>query len=269
MLAEMQVIYPMSVSMIATPLKSFTTLRFSGAKTKEFLQGQVTCDIRALKRHGDASLAACCDHRGRMIANFWVVQYHDDVLFILPSSVADTVKTHLQKFAMFSKVTIQIDAQFYIAEAFDAFNLHEHHHDTVFITLPTANRFLVLAQSNPFSDVTPNEEESLWRLHNVHDHLCVLYPETSLLFTPHMISLEKLGGVSFQKGCYVGQEIVARTEYLGKTKRHIHQQTLLTDHPIQPGDPLKNIKDETIGVIVEAVKQPDNTYAILAVAQDT
>lgn len=263
----MQVIYGIGMSVDITHLKSFTTLRFSGAKTKEFLQGQITCDIRELKKQGDASLAACCDHRGRMIANFWVVQYHDDVLFILPAKLAETVKTHLQKFAVFSKVTVQIDAQFYIA-AVSEHSEQDDDHDAIFIALPSSNRFLVLAHDNPFSGLAFSEDESLWRLHNIQDHLCILYPETSLLFTPHMIGLEKLGGVSFNKGCYVGQEIVARTEYLGKTKRHIQQQILPTTHPAHPGDPLKDAQGKPLGIIVEAAQQRDNTYAILAVMQE-
>ena len=85
-----------------TVLSSLTALKFAGSKTQEFLQGQLTCDMRALSQHGAHSLAACCDHRGRMLANFWVVNWYNDFLLILPKSLSETLKNHLQKYAGFS-----------------------------------------------------------------------------------------------------------------------------------------------------------------------
>src|SRR3990167_11458294 len=97
-----------------TILNSFSALKFTGAKTQEFLQGQLTCDMRELSAHGSHSLAAVCDHRGRMLANFWVINWHNDFLLILPRSLSDTVKNHLQKYAQFSKVIISNADHFFI-----------------------------------------------------------------------------------------------------------------------------------------------------------
>src|SRR3989338_4928061 len=82
-------------------------LRLTGAKTQEFLQGQFTCDMGPLINHGDFSLAACCDHRGRMVANFWVVRWKDDYLLVLPEKMRDIVQAHLQKYSVFSRVSIE------------------------------------------------------------------------------------------------------------------------------------------------------------------
>jgi folate-binding protein YgfZ len=249
-----------------TVLSSFTALKFSGSKTQEFLQGQLTCDMRELSAHGRSSFAACCDHRGRMLANFWVVNWHHDFLFILPSSLSDTIKNHLQKFAVFSKVMIT-PAHFFIAELARPMLL-DTTPSSIYITLPSKNRVLIIAEQNPYPEISISTDETSFRKNNIDDALAILSDKTSLLFTPQMINLEKLGGVSFTKGCYVGQEIVARTQYLGTLKRHLHQLTLSSETNLTPGAELKNDANEIIGVVIDAIALPDNKYHLLAVLQD-
>lgn len=248
-----------------TKLNSFTVLKFSGEKTQTFLQGQLTCDMRELSLHGAHSFAAVCDHKGRMLANFWVINWHNDFLLILPKALSEIVKNHLQKYAVFSKVIISQSENFFIAEV-----NHEitDKNSAIFIQLPSTHRYLIVAEENPFPTLPINTDETDWKKNNIHDQLCILYPETSLLFTPHMIALEKLGGVSFTKGCYVGQEIVARTHYLGTSKRHLHRLKIPSNQLVKPGDDLKNNQNESIGVVVEAANFTKSEYEILAVIQD-
>jgi len=89
--------------------------------------------------------------------------------------------------------------------------------------------------------------------------IALILPKTSEQFTPQIINLEKLGGVSFDKGCYLGQEIVARTEHLGKLKRHL--QKLNSDEEKKPGDEIEN------GVIVNIAEDGEKWQA-LAVTRD-
>ena len=234
-------------------LTDLTTLTFSGAKAQEFLQGQLTCDMRPLSTHGANSFAAVCDHRGRMLANFWVVNWHNDFLFVLPKSVAHIVADHLKKYAVFSKVMISHENRFFITETTET---HTPTAEKITIALPNPNRFLTLT-----STAAPAHTPT-FRQQNIADHLALLCDKTSLLFTPQMIDLEKNGGVSFTKGCYVGQEIVARTHYLGKLKRHLHRLQLHSDQLLTPGDEIEN------GVIVDAVLIAENTYDVLAVTSD-
>lgn len=253
--------------MIITPLTSLTALQFSGEKAATLLQGQLTCDMQTITQHGNYSLAACCDHRGRMLANFWVVKWQNDFLLVLPKSVSALLKNHLQKFALLSKVTISNNDAFFMAEISDS-PLKKTEEDTILISLPTHNRYLVLAEKNPYPAHTINTDETVWQQHNIENQFCLLSAATSLLFTPQMIGLEKLGGVSFKKGCYVGQEIVARTEYLGKLKKHLHRLQQYSDHPLMPGDELKNKEGDVIGIITEVISLGDNHYDMLAVIQD-
>lgn len=246
-----------------TVLNSFGILKCSGAKTQEFLQGQLTCDMRELTAHGKYSFAAACDHRGRMLANFWVIRWQNDFLLAIPKSLSETVRNHLQKYAVFSKVEITHDNHLFIAET----NIRDSEND-IFISLPSENRFLHIAEKNNFPNISINADETTWKKNNIIDQLAILCDKTSLLFTPQMINLEKLGGVSFTKGCYVGQEIVARTQHVGTLKRHLHRIQIKSDATLQPGDELKNEKDEAIGVIIEAVTIANNQVDVLAVIQD-
>lgn len=244
------------MSMIMNTINSFASIAFSGDKTREFLQGQLTCDMRKLDKHGTYSLAACCDHKGRMIANFWVINWRDQFYFVLPKEMVKIVVDHLTKYAMFSKVTLSETNDFLMMET----NGKENDND-VLITLPGEQRFLLITKT---SCSTEKADDAAWRKNNIDNKLAILTEKTSLLFTPQMIELEKLGGVSFDKGCYVGQEIVARTQHLGKLKRHLHRLTLTEHH--QSGDSI-NHHGKT-GVVVDSVKIDENEYIALAVLCD-
>jgi len=233
-------------------------LKLSGDKTQDFLQGQLTCDVRKLIKHGDYSYAACCDHRGRMIANFWVIKWHHDFLLALPHEMTAILKNHLVKYAVFSKVVITI-----VSELFSVTEVFENKkNEDVFITLPNPLRQLIIKEdpANPTEDTDFHQK-------NIEDNLVLLQPTTSLLFTPQMINLEKSGGVSFEKGCYVGQEIVARTEHLGTLKRHLQAKTIFSTTPIHPGKPyIENTVE--MGVVADAIEIEKNKYAMLVVMED-
>lgn len=103
--------------------------------------------------------------------------------------------------------------------------------------------------------------------HYIDKGIAFIYPQTSLSFTPQMIDWEKHGGVSFEKGCYLGQEVVARTQHLGKLKRHLRRFSAENTATVNPGDTLVNSKNETIGILCDSILD-DNTIIGLAVLQD-
>lgn len=202
---------------------SFKSIQIHGPDAETFLQGQLTCDVT--KTTETPSFGAYCDHKGRMIANFYIQRDTENAFYlILPASLLEATITELKKFGAFSKVTIEeVDIQ----------------------------------TSNPETN----------KNHYINKGIAFLYPETSLKFTPQMINWEKHGGVSFDKGCYVGQEIVARTQHLGKLKRHLHTFTISnTESTPKPGDELTQ-DGKTIGVVCDAVTE-GNQITGLAVIQD-
>lgn len=114
-------------------------------------------------------------------------------------------------------------------------------------------------------DLTPSFETN--RLTNIQNNITWLAPETSAKFTPQMINWEKLGGVSFTKGCFLGQEIVARTQHLGKLKRHLHQFTAVGSRlPAIGSHILAN--ETTVGTICDVTLNNEKQLFGLAVIED-
>lgn len=163
-------------------------IKVSGENSTKFLQGQLTCDITKVGAQNfvPLQLGAHCNIKGRVESLFEIFKQDDDYYLLMPSSIIDHAYNLLKKYAAFSKVTLTI------------INLSE-------VTLP-------VELPETFND---------WRLQQITKGLPTLFPETIGKFLPHDINLPTLNAVSFNKGCYLGQEIVARMQHLGKPKYHM------------------------------------------------
>lgn len=225
---------------ITIAINHFGFIAIQGENTASFLQGQLTCDIRKINKT-KSSFGSCCNHKGRMIANFFVFQENQEHYFLLPKSMIPLTISHLKKYAVFSNVKLTS-----VDNAVD-FNIPE-------TTLEELDK-------------------NSWRTINVNSGLVWVYPETSGKLIPQMINLQKWGGVSFTKGCFIGQEIIARTEYLGKLKRHLYRADLYqavfnNKNLLKPGDELRNQNNQPVGMVVE-IALKNTKQEILAVIQDT
>ena len=118
--------------------------------------------------------------------------------------------------------------------------------------------------------ITPltHDDENTWRLQNIAASFVWIYPETRGLLIPQMINLQKISGVSFNKGCYTGQEIIARTENLGKLKRHLYYAKTVTQKKINLGTELTADQQQPIGIIVELAQSSPGNYELLIILQD-
>lgn len=176
-------------------IADYGLLRLSGEKAATFLQGQITCDVHKLSM-GEAQLGAYCNYQGRVLATFWLLLHEGDYYLILPDEIAAATREVIDKYAVFSKVTVEnVSKDFAIKAEFTPSLQFQ-------LTVP---------------DDHATDEQFAMRL--VDAEIPMIYQKTTGHFTPHMLNLPALGAVSFDKGCYVGQEIVARTEYRGKVKR--------------------------------------------------
>lgn len=134
-------------------LTQLSAISLSGENTPTFLQGQVTCDVSALNAPGDFCLGACCDHKGRMVANFWIIRLPTEYLLVLPASVREITITYLQKYAVFSKVNITACEEFYCYANDQAHITSNNPNGKPFaiITLPNQTRALYLYKT-PFCE---------------------------------------------------------------------------------------------------------------------
>jgi folate-binding protein YgfZ len=258
------------------PLTSQGALRISGRDTRKFLQAQLTADIDALAP-GDHVLAAWCDPKGRAQALFLVVAEADDVLTLhAPRAVLDAVTDRLKLYVMRAKAkfdrlddTIAIlglNSEFPDTSSFDGLVLVDFSGQRRLVYGLTSTMELLHKR---LGDSCEAADERQWWLAAIVAGQPQIWPETMGDFVPQMMNLELLGGVSFAKGCYPGQEVVARTQYLGKVKRRTFRASLVSDHPIPAGTQVRTPGGDLAGEVMQSVSLANNTQMILVVLRHT
>lgn len=253
----------------------------SGDDAAGFLHNQLTNDILGLEQ-GRAELAGYCSPKGRLLASLMVWRAGDRIYLTLPSEILPGFLKRLQMFVLRSKVTLKdvSDQWLMIGAATTSSNnaspvwsCTTDEHGTQ-IRVPDAGplqRWLWVGKpegAQPawalWSSKLPTVPASIWRWSEIIAGLPQIVDATREQFVPQMINFELVGGVNFKKGCYPGQEIVARSQYLGKTKR----RTLLAftdDATACAGVEVFSVNDpeQPCGMVVNAEAGPDGRMACL------
>lgn len=206
-------------------LTHLAVLTVSGQDAAQFLQGQITCNVNDVTAT-HSSLGAMCNPKGRAITTFLLAKSGDDFLLILPAELLEIVKKRLSMYVLRAKVTLtdcsgSLCLLGFTAQSTDAF-LASYQQDGA-VRINVGNRDLVIADEHNASVMLAQGVETIdsmhWQTLDILGGIPWLTTATSEQFIPQMLNLDKLGGISLTKGCYTGQEIVARTHYLGKAKR--------------------------------------------------
>lgn len=269
-----------------------------GPDAETFLQGQLTCDVRQITP--DRSLpGAHCTPKGRVFASFRLFARENAYYLELPRELLEPALSRLRKYVLRTKVTLEdaSDALLRMGVAgpgvamrigavlgvtpettnhvATAEMISPHRITVIRLPGPTPRfelhgvaRELSAVWNSLAPNVVPVGAEP-WRLLDILAGTPIVYPETVEAFVPQMLNLQLLDGIGFQKGCYVGQEIVARTHYLGKLKRRMYLAHVNSPAPPRPGDPLFSPQadpSQSAGQLVDAARYPDGGYAVLAVA---
>lgn len=181
-------------------------LTLAGADAKSFLQGYVTCDLDALAE--DAAMPmACCNIKGRVLANGWAAGRDDAVDLFIHASVAEQLAAHLGKYLVFAKCSLDRPAgRFTIAAG------------------PAGPGAITLRPLPWVLAATAGEEaEDALERHCIDAAIGIVRAPVAERFLPQMLGLVELGAVSFTKGCYLGQEVVARAQHRGEVKRRLRR----------------------------------------------
>ncbi len=279
---------PVAHQNIRVKLENNQLLLVSGPDAGKFLQGQVTCDVRELA-NPITLLGTQCNPKGRILLSFRALQMDaENIALRIPTSMLDKAKASLGKYIVFSKAKL-VDAR-------DHYHLLGLYGETAgevaaqwFGKLPTdingwvekddsyliqlaADRYecWVLAKdfenmNRQFARQTTERDINDWQLLDIQAGVANIIPETIELFTPQEINYQLIGGVNFRKGCYTGQEIVARLHYRGKLKRHMYRFSSLGNTLPAPGSALINSQtQQTCGHLVAAAAKENNSFEILA-----
>jgi folate-binding protein YgfZ len=262
-------------------------LAVRGADASKFLQGQLTCNLNYLS-DTQASLGARCTQKGRMQSSFRILLEGDGVLMAMATELLEPQLADLKKYAVFSKSKLTDESAAWVR-----FGLE--HADAALMSLglelPADTDSVVRNDGLIAIRVSPERAElwvaadqadtikgklsaqlaegnlNQWLLGQIRAGIGQVMPSTRELFIPQMLNLQAVGGVSFKKGCYTGQEIVARMQYLGKLKRRLYRLTLDASELPEPGTPLFSpTHGSSIGEVVLAATAGQN-IELLAVLQ--
>ena len=262
-------------------------LAVRGADASKFLQGQLTCNLNYLS-DAQASLGARCTQKGRMQSSFRILLQGDGVLMAMATELLEPQLADLKKYAVFSKSKLTDESAAWVRFGVD-------HGDAALTSLGldlpadtdsvARNDGLIAIRVSPdraelwvaadqadaikakLSALIAEGDLNQWLLGQVRAGIGQVMPGTRELFIPQMLNLQAVGGVSFKKGCYTGQEIVARMQYLGKLKRRLYRLQLDANELPEPGTPLFSpTHGSSIGEVVLAARTEQN-IELLAVLQ--
>lgn len=266
-------------------------LRFDGPDTQAFLQSQLTSNVQALPA-GHSQYSGYCSAKGRLLACMLLWRRDDAYYMMLPRELCEPVRKRLSMYILRAKVrgvditteqvlfgaTGDAAAPAIIALAGAApIAVHAAVHGDGFSVLKLpVNRYLIVASTAAASRIEAALDSavaaspaSLWSRLDIEAGIPAVYAATQEQFVPQTVNFDFIGAVSFDKGCYPGQEIVARTHYLGKLKQRMVRARVVCDEPPQAGDKLYSqaFGDQASGMIVSAVPADERHHDVLAVVQ--
>ena len=262
-------------------------IEVNGKDANSFLQGQLTCDIQKITNL-TPGLGAFCNLKGRIRALFCIFKCKENYYLQLPLELLPYAMRELNKYARFSKVTLEnvsdrwqsygisipeasyLPDNFLSSHSFSIFHKGKNRIDNgeryEFIVLQPANGEDLALESKEV------KEPEYWQLLDILAGIPEVWPETKEQLLPHSLNLPALNAVSFNKGCYCGQEIIARMEHRATLKRHLYRATL-EDTAIAPAPGLKlqalHLPTEDSGTIISAVSTKGNKIEMLVEALDT
>ncbi|WP_185430760.1 tRNA-modifying protein YgfZ [Aeromonas jandaei] len=226
-------------------LTKIAITRLSGQDRVKYLQGQVTCDVNALQP-GQSTLGGHCDPKGKLWSDFRLLCLEESLLLLTTPSVLERQLPELKKFAVFSKVEIAADerhATGLAGKGTDAwvaaqFGLEQSGLVAGGMAVKIEQDRWLLVSSEQ-AEALPAGDESLWWGLEIKAGLPHMEAVHQGEFIPQMLNLQALDGICFNKGCYMGQETVARAKYRGANNRALFLLAGSANEQVNAGDTLE------------------------------
>lgn len=240
--------------------KYVAIIEIKGLDSRKYLQGQLTNDINQLDDKS-FQLSAHLDNKGRILGSFIITKLknedEDHYLLLTAKEMSDTLLSRLKMFVLRSKVEISQSDKHVL------FSSQQLNFPNV---IQLNNTYFIAIVDNP--PVGYEEHASEWHNFLINNGYPVIYKKTQGLFIPQQVNFDLFNGINFKKGCYTGQEIVARTHYLGKIKRRMFR--CISDFSMKAGDPVVSpiMNNQQIGIIVDVVKREYNYMGLVSIQLD-
>jgi folate-binding protein YgfZ len=273
---------------IIADLSHLGLLELSGEDAVTFLQGQVTNDVKQLDG-SNSQFAGYCTAKGRLLAIFLAFAHQGHLHLQMDGALKEAILKRLKMYVLRAKVVIvdktedivrlgvagpaaeaALQARFGVVPA-AAHSLIDADTATLLRLPGPAPRFEIFTRPELAADLwnalrpqcTPVGSDA-WEWLEITAGIPTVVPATQEAFVPQMLNLDALGGINFKKGCYTGQEIVARTHYLGKVKRRMHLGHLAAAASPKAGDPVFGTDSgEPVGMLARVAPSPEGGHAVL------
>ncbi len=269
-----------------------TIIKISGPDAEEFLHGQFSNDLKGLATIG-SQINSYSNPKGRLLTIFRITRVNDFYLMSFPADISESVTKRLQMFVMRSNVQIEniardwvsiglsgdesasllSEAGYHVPNEIDAATWDEASSTLIVHCADHPSRYEIYAPNESvqilwttLSEAATQVSTNFWKLQQIEAGQPEIYASTQESFVAQMVNLQLTGAVNFKKGCYPGQEIIARLQYLGKLKRMMYRYELHDDELPAPGTSVV-IKDsgELSGTVVESAYVSDGSVQVLLV----
>ena len=270
-----------------TPLLNHAILRFSGADVREFLANMLSNDINKVTAT-TAQYSSWCTHQGRVIATLFLFEYQGLIHALVADDLALELLDKFKMFVLRSNVNIEVmdslfameiygeDANKYLKYLSENNYQQFNQEQLVVVRIPGLKpRGLIIGTNKPLQKLWQELDVNCapvgvnaWNLINIRSGIPHVSKQISQVFLPHMLNMPQIPMVDFKKGCYPGQEVVARMHYLGNNKHQMYR--LKIDCDIKPAVGTKLISDDIkssrgSGQIVQSALNQDANVEALAV----
>lgn len=271
-------------------LSHLSLLEIEGVDAVTFLQGQVTNDVKLLDGHL-AHYTGYCSPKGRLLALFLAFAHQGHIHLQLPKPIAETITKRLRMFVMRSKVTIndtsdriikiglngpqaiQLLLEYFSEAPAAPYTLSTLENATL-LRLPSIaghDRYQIFTTADFASQLWESLKQKAspvgkpcWDWLEINAGIPEIIAATQEQFVPQMVNLDLLNAINFKKGCYTGQEIVARTHYLGSVKRRAFLMHIASEQAPNPNDKLMDANGAEVGQIVRSAPAPSGGFDVLA-----
>lgn len=275
-------------------INNLDILVIKGKDAEVFLQGQITNDIKITKEEDRAIYSGYCSPKGRLIAFFLIIKAKDNYYLVCPSSIGEEISKKLSMYIMRSEVSLSRATKvsfftFYangkegkafkglldqlpnkLMQTFKHISSTEGTNYFAITKLPgKENRYFMLGEGELIKSIYNEINQSVgvgdfdsWNSSDIEAKIPNIFKESQDKFIPQSLNLDILDAVNFKKGCYTGQEIVARTHYLGVSKRRMFQADVLIDELFNIGDPIIS-NNNTVGQVVNYYEKKPGSFRLL------
>ena len=265
-------------------LDKTATIRVEGDDRIQFLQGQLTQDINLISQD-KALYAGFCNPKGRVLAFMLCYVAHESIHIQLDNSIKESILKKLKMYVLRSKVSLNLLEETFTSIGFvgtkalverniQAPKNHldiVQYQDVMIIRIgQDGERYQLMGEAskvNEFIKLNFSAYSTMslddWNNLNILDGIPDIYPTTQEAFIPQSLNMDLIEGINFKKGCYTGQEIVARTHYLGKVKRRMYRAFIKSQVDLNPGDQILNKNGEETGQLVRSAKENNDKTNLL------